>query len=150
MKADKSESTKKYQLILSSTVAVATFNLFRITLDVFQLSLPKQRSSTALIPFLMASSGPQEMSCCETETHFLSKQHHRKRLCAFEFWTNALVNVVRTYKNDGFEAAKELTEAVIDGGYAYQISPVAFKPTWANGDQTFKDIARCNLLRRRR
>ncbi|AII43198.1 hypothetical protein KR100_07460 [Synechococcus sp. KORDI-100] len=49
-----------------------------------------------------------------------------------------MVDISQTYKNDGFEAAKELTEAVIDGGYAYQIGPVAFKPTWANGDQTFR------------
>lgn len=78
-------------------------------------------------------------SSLETETLPFQNNITRKEVRnAFRGWTNALVDISQTYKNDGFEAAKELTEAVIDGGYAYQIGPVAFKPTWANGDQTFR------------
>ena len=78
-------------------------------------------------------------SSLETETlPYQNNITRREVRNAFNGWTNALVDISQTYKNDGFEAAKELTEAVIDGGYAYQIGPVAFKPTWANGDQTFR------------
>ena len=78
-------------------------------------------------------------SSLETETLPFQNNITRKEVRnAFRGWTNALVDISQTYKKDGFEAAKELTEAVIDGGYAYQIGPVAFKPTWANGDQTFR------------
>ena len=78
-------------------------------------------------------------SSLETETLPFQNNITRKEVRnAFRGWTNALVDISQTYKKEGFEAAKELTEAVIDGGYAYQIGPVAFKPTWANGDQTFR------------
>ena len=78
-------------------------------------------------------------SSLETETlPYQNNITRREVRNAFNGWTDALVDISQTYKNDGFEAAKELTEAVIDGGYAYQIGPVAFKPTWANGDQTFR------------
>ena len=53
-------------------------------------------------------------------------------------WTNALVSISQTYKNEGFEAAEDLAGAVIDGAYDYQAGPVAFKPTWAFGNTTFR------------
>ena len=53
-------------------------------------------------------------------------------------WTNALVSISQTYKDEGFDAAKSLAGDVIDGAYDYQVGPVAFKPTWAFGDSTFR------------
>ena len=53
-------------------------------------------------------------------------------------WTSALVNISQTFKNEGFDAAKALAGDVIDGAYDYQAGPVAFKPTWAFGDTTFR------------
>ena len=53
-------------------------------------------------------------------------------------WTNALVSISQTYKDEGFDAAKSLAGDVIDGAYDYQAGPVAFKPTWASGNTTFR------------
>ena len=53
-------------------------------------------------------------------------------------WTNALVSISQTYKDEGFDAAKSLAGDVIDGAYDYQVGPVAFKPTWASGSTTFR------------
>ena len=57
---------------------------------------------------------------------------------AYKGWTQALVDISQTYKNEGFDAAEDLAAAVIDAAYAYQIGAVAFKPTWAYGDTTFR------------
>ena len=53
-------------------------------------------------------------------------------------WTDALVSISQTYKEQGFDAAEDLAGDVIDGAYAYQLGAVAFKPTWAYGDTTFR------------
>ena len=37
----------------------------------------------------------------------------------------------------GMDRSKPLAGQVIDGAYGYQYGPVAFKPTWANGETTF-------------
>ena len=57
---------------------------------------------------------------------------------AQEAWTEALVKISQTYKEEGFDAAEDLAGAVIDGAYDYQAGAVAFKPTWAYGDTTFR------------
>merc|ERR1712217_767188 len=53
-------------------------------------------------------------------------------------WGDALIKISKTYENEGFEAAKALAEAVIDGAYGYKYGPVLFKPTLAGGSQTFR------------
>ena len=57
---------------------------------------------------------------------------------AHKAWTDALVSISQTHKEEGFEAAKDLAGDVVDGAYAYQRGAVAFKPTWASGDTTFR------------
>ena len=57
---------------------------------------------------------------------------------AYKAWTRALVDISQTYKSEGFEAAESLAGDVIDGAYGYQLGAVAFKPTWASGDTTFR------------
>ena len=59
-------------------------------------------------------------------------------LAAQQGWGQGLVNIATIYDEKGFEAAKAEAEAVIDGGYGYQIAPVAFKPTLTTGDQVFR------------
>jgi len=55
-------------------------------------------------------------------------------------WGGALVNISETYKEKGFEAAKELAQSVLDSAYCYDIGiPVLFKPTLTFGDQTFRN-----------
>ena len=69
----------------------------------------------------------------ETETvvndNIISRREVRK---AFKAWTQALVDISQTYKNDGFDVAEALAGDVIDGAYAYELGAVAFKPTWAS------------------
>ena len=75
------------------------------------------------------------------ETNFLPYQNlitKKEVRQAFNGWTQALVDISQTYKNKGFDAAEELAGAVIDGAYGYQLGAVAFKPTWASGDTTFR------------
>ena len=75
------------------------------------------------------------------ETNVLPYQNNitrREVREAWRGWTQALVDISQTYKNEGFEAAEELAGAVIDGAYAYQLGAVAFKPTWASGDTSFR------------
>ena len=68
-----------------------------------------------------------------------ANQIKRKEVkAAQKAWTNALVSISQTYKDEGFDAAKSLAGDVIDGAYDYQDGPVAFKPTWAFGDTTFR------------
>jgi hypothetical protein len=67
--------------------------------------------------------------------HTITKKEVRE---AQKAWTNALVDISQTYKSEGFQAAEDLASAVIDAAYGYQAGPVAFKPTWANGNTTFR------------
>lgn len=68
-----------------------------------------------------------------------ANQIKRKEVkAAQKAWTNALVSISQTYKDEGFDAAKSLAGDVIDGAYDYQVGPVAFKPTWASGSTTFR------------
>jgi len=53
-------------------------------------------------------------------------------------WCAGLLAINDAYQNGGFEAAKAKAEAVIDAAYAYDFGPVAFKPTYAIGDNTFR------------
>ena len=57
---------------------------------------------------------------------------------AHKGWTDALVSISQTNKKKGIEAAKALAGDVIDGAYAYQLGAVAFKPTWASGNSSFR------------
>lgn len=55
-------------------------------------------------------------------------------------WGNALVAIATEYDTKGHAAAKALAEKVIDSAYGYNLGPVLFKPTLANGEgeQTFR------------
>jgi len=44
-------------------------------------------------------------------------------------WGDALINISKTYENEGLAAAKALGETIIDTMYGYNYGPVLFKPT---------------------
>ncbi|KWV92478.1 MULTISPECIES: phosphoribosyl-AMP cyclohydrolase [unclassified Erythrobacter] len=53
-------------------------------------------------------------------------------------WGNALVAIATEYDTNGHAAAKKLAGEIIDSAYGYNMGPVLFKPTLANGEQTFR------------
>lgn len=59
-------------------------------------------------------------------------------IAAQNAWGNALVAIATEYDRNGQPAARALAEQVIDSAYGYNLGPVAFKPTLANGPTTFR------------
>lgn len=53
-------------------------------------------------------------------------------------WGTALVAIATEYKANGQAAATRLAGQVLDAAYGYNLGPVAFKPTLAYGDTTFR------------
>ena len=53
-------------------------------------------------------------------------------------WCDALVAISKAHNEGGLAKSKPLAGDVIDAAYGYQFGAVAFKPTWANGDTTFR------------
>lgn len=54
-------------------------------------------------------------------------------------WGDALVAISTASDTQGPAAARRLAEQAIDAAYAYNLGPVAFKPTLAEAPQTFRD-----------
>lgn len=59
-------------------------------------------------------------------------------LKAQEGWCKALLQISADYSKGGIAKAKTTAAMVIDQAYGYQYGPVAFKPTLASGEQTFR------------
>lgn len=53
-------------------------------------------------------------------------------------WGDAVVAIATAYDNEGIAKATELANAALDAAYGYNLGPVLFKPTLANGDTTFR------------
>ena len=53
-------------------------------------------------------------------------------------WCDALLTISQAYQKGGHTAAKAKASAIIDAAYGYQYGPVAFKPTYAVGETTFR------------
>ena len=53
-------------------------------------------------------------------------------------WCAGLLAINKAYQKGGYNAAKSVAVDVIDGAYAYQFGPVAFKPTYTRGESTFR------------
>ena len=53
-------------------------------------------------------------------------------------WCAGLLAISKAYQKGGYNAAKSVAVDVIDGAYAYQFGPVAFKPTYTRGESTFR------------
>ena len=54
-------------------------------------------------------------------------------------WCTALVGISKAFHTEGSEAAKAKAKAVIDAAYGFQQGPIAFKPTLASGESTFRN-----------
>tara|TARA_B100001093_G_scaffold205375_1_gene197446 strand:- start:581 stop:1171 length:591 start_codon:yes stop_codon:yes gene_type:complete len=59
-------------------------------------------------------------------------------LAAQKGWCDGLLAINEAYQKGGYNAAKSKAEDVIDAAYAYQFGPVAFKPTYTRGEETFR------------
>ena len=59
-------------------------------------------------------------------------------LAAQRGWCAGLLAISDAYQKGGYKAAKSKAEAVIDAAYAYQFGPIAFKPTYTRGEETFR------------
>lgn len=57
---------------------------------------------------------------------------------AQEAWRDALVAISQAHAKGGLDQSKPLAGQVIDGAYGYKYGPVAFKPTWANVETTYR------------
>ena len=53
-------------------------------------------------------------------------------------WCGALLAISAAHADGGLAKSKPLSSEIIDAAYAYQFGPVAFKPTWAYGEKTFR------------
>lgn len=57
---------------------------------------------------------------------------------AQQAWGKALISISEAYSQGGREQAEQKARAVLDAAYGYNLGPVLFKPTLANGEQTFR------------
>ncbi|WP_019677145.1 hypothetical protein [Arsukibacterium perlucidum] len=57
---------------------------------------------------------------------------------AQQAWGTALIAISQAYETGGFAQAEDTARAVLDAAYGYNLGPVLFKPTLANGEQTFR------------
>jgi hypothetical protein len=53
-------------------------------------------------------------------------------------WGNALIAISQAYDEGGQALAEQKARTVLDAAYGYNLGPVLFKPTLANGEQTFR------------
>lgn len=85
--------------------------------------------SVALLPFANAQMHGKTHAAAQTIT--VSEVN-----AALKGWTDALVEIGKVYEAGG--DYKKLAQQVLDQAYGYQTGQVFFKPTLANGDQTFR------------
>ena len=92
-------------------------------------------ASTAFLSFMSTGGiAANAQQAVMTETISVSEV---KR--AQEAWCDALVSISKAHEQGGFSKSQPLAGDVIDAAYGYQFGPVAFKPTWAKGDTTFRE-----------
>ena len=53
-------------------------------------------------------------------------------------WCQALIKISKIHSKSGLSKSKPLASEIIDAAYGYNLGPVAFKPTWANGKTSFR------------
>ena len=53
-------------------------------------------------------------------------------------WCDGLLAISAAYQSGGYDAARAKAAAVIGAAYAFNYGPVAFKPTYATGEDTFR------------
>ena len=99
--------------------------------SVFQLSLVAAASlSSVAISNVAADAKPAVMADTISVTEVKAAQ---------EGWCEALLAISKAHNDGGIAKSKPLAGEIIDAAYGYQFGPVAFKPTWAKGDTTFRE-----------
>jgi hypothetical protein len=53
-------------------------------------------------------------------------------------WGDALIEISCAFDADGFDAARQVAEQMLNDAYGYGLGAVLFKPTMASGEQTFR------------
>ena len=53
-------------------------------------------------------------------------------------WGESLIAMSKAYEADGIDGARAVAGRLLDDGYDFESGPVLFKPTMANGEQTFR------------
>ena len=86
--------------------------------------------ASALAP-LPASSDPvvQVFNAMVTEDEVMKAQRG---------WCAAVLAISNAYQTGGYGAAKAKASAVIDAAYGFDYGPIAFKPTYTTGEDTFR------------
>ena len=99
--------------------------------SVFQLSLVAAASlSSVAMNNVAADAKPAVMADTISVTEVKAAQ---------EGWCEALLAISKAHNDGGIAKSKPLAGEIIDAAYGYQFGPVAFKPTWAKGDTTFRE-----------
>ncbi|MDP4945681.1 MAG: hypothetical protein NWQ48_09220, partial [Alishewanella sp.] len=57
---------------------------------------------------------------------------------AQQAWGQALIDISAAYTAGGQAQAEKVARQVLDAAYGYNLGAVLFKPTLANGNQTFR------------
>ncbi len=91
-------------------------------------------SAVSLTPLLTCTTSADAKPAVMSETISVGDVK-----AAQDAWCNALITISATHAEEGLAKSKALAGDVIDAAYGYQFGPVAFKPTWAKGDETFRD-----------
>ena len=91
-------------------------------------------SAASLAPLLTGAIAADAKPSVMTDTISVSDVK-----AAQDTWCEALITISKTNDEGGLAKSKPLAGEVIDAAYGYQFGPVAFKPTWAKGDVTFRD-----------
>ena len=91
-------------------------------------------SAASLAPLLTGAIAADAKPSVMTDTISVSDVK-----AAQDTWCEALITISKTHDEGGLAKSKPLAGEVIDAAYGYQFGPVAFKPTWAKGDVTFRD-----------
>lgn len=91
-------------------------------------------SAASLAPLLTGAIAADAKPSVMTDTISVSDVK-----AAQDAWCEALITISKTHDEGGLAKSKPLAGEVIDAAYGYQFGPVAFKPTWAKGDVTFRD-----------
>lgn len=107
-----------------------------------KLSVLKAAGFAAALPFaaLTTPAIAQQAPAASSMTAPYAPITEAEVLAAQQAWGNALVAIATEYDTNGHAAATRLAGDIIDRAYGYDLGPVLFKPTLANGDgeQTFR------------
>ena len=57
---------------------------------------------------------------------------------ARQIWGSALIAISKAFEAEGIDAARVVTNGVLDNAYGFELGQVLFKPTLACGEQTFR------------